>query len=94
MFPMLKFDVYDVPKPPPMLLAETAGQFRFIGRRFEDADAEAYAPMGHKIVLLSDVRPRVSADMDPKERRTAVHDDLGDMEASPRFCLVSPSALI
>lgn len=80
LFPMLNFDVYDVPRLAPALLADTARQFRFIGRRFTDADAEAYAPMRDRIVLLSDVRPRVTGEMNPRERKTAVHDDFGDME--------------
>lgn len=38
MFPMLSFDVYDVQRISPDILAETAGQFRFVAPRHTEAD--------------------------------------------------------
>lgn len=51
-----------------------------MGRRFENSDADAYAHMGQRIVMLSDVRPRVEPGMPQKEKKDTVHEDFKDME--------------
>ena len=58
MFPMLRFDVFDMLTPlNPLVLAECASRFTFVSRKFEDRDARGYNCMGQRVLFMSDMRP-------------------------------------